>query len=169
MSVNKKRKDKLRLFSLRYWGVKLFSVNIPSLSGSKIAKSLSFPLCLLLARFQDCFTMIEPCFAQFSQKDITICFFLKQEKHCLYISKKVKLSFRNFRSNLKDWRFKPQELSKMNSKKIFSLLTRQILSKESIRYVSTNISKPKLKFGTFDKEKKVGFGEYFMLVRKCSF
>ena len=112
--------------------------------------------------------MIEPCFAQFSQKDITICFFLKQEKHCLYISKKVKLSFRNFRY-LKDSRFKPQELSKMNSKKIFDLLTRQILSKESIRYVSTNISKPKLKFGTFDKEKKVGFGEYFMLVRKSSY
>ena len=57
----------------------------------------------------------------------------------------------------------------MNSKKIFDLLTRQILSKESIRYVSTNISKPKLKFGTFDKEKKLGFGEYFMLVRKSSF
>ena len=58
----------------------------------------------------------------------------------------------------------------MNSKKIFTLLTRQIMSKESIRYVSTNnISRPKLKFGTFDKEKKVGFGEYFMLVRKSSF
>jgi len=52
----------------------------------------------------------------------------------------------------------------MNSKKIFTLLTRQILSKESIRYVSTNISKPKLKFGTFDTKKKVGFGEYFMLI-----
>ena len=56
----------------------------------------------------------------------------------------------------------------MNSK-IFTLLTRQIMSKDSIRYVSTNISKPKLKFGTFDKEKKVGFGEYFMLVRKSSY
>ena len=57
----------------------------------------------------------------------------------------------------------------MNSKKIFTLLTRQILSKESIRYVSTNISKPKLKFGTNDKESKVGVSEYFLLVRKSFF
>ena len=54
----------------------------------------------------------------------------------------------------------------MNSQKIFNLFTRHILSKESLRYVSTNISKPKLKFGTNDKERKVAFGEYFMLVRK---
>jgi len=56
----------------------------------------------------------------------------------------------------------------MNSKKIFTLLTRQILSKESIRYVSTNISKPKLKFGTNDKESKVGVSEYFLLILPLS-
>jgi len=57
---------------------------------------------------------------------------------------------------------------KMNSKRIYSFLKLQSQTKWLFRHNSTKLSKPKLKFGANDPDRKVTFGEYCLLIIPAS-
>jgi len=52
----------------------------------------------------------------------------------------------------------------MNSKNILTFITRQSLIRVPSRHGSTNLSKPRLKFGANDPGRKITFGEYCTLI-----